>query len=228
MQRANGLPSCISFTGRFTALHSEFGDPSTSSLPQNARSHTREKFQSILAALFESQKGNKSDSKFHGKMSEATKKSLAERLAARLGEVLDARRQTDSPSEDEGSTQTLSEVADDAEPGVRPSKLTKSRRARPVEQMGEVPHNAVISAAHAESALGRNLATDRDDDVRELVDDDQRAEEEQLVGRVVHPQSADIGYSVLRWSPDPTDVNHSPDWINSQDIIGFLTCLFVA
>ena len=218
MHRATGLPSCISFTGHFTALHLEFGDPKASSLPQNARSHTRNKFQSILAALFESQKGTKSDPKFHGKMSDATKKSLAERLAARLGEVLEAGRYTDGPSEEEGSTQTSSEVADDAEHGVRPFKRTKSRRARPVEQMGEVPHDAVISAAQAESALGHNLATEWDEDVWELVDDDQRAEEEQLVGRVVHPDSADIDYSLLCWSPDPTDVNHSPDWINSQDM----------
>ena len=70
----------------------------------------------------------------------------------------------------------------------------------------------------AESALGHNLATEWDEDVWELVDDDQRAEEEQLVGRVVHPESADIDYSLLCWSPDPTDVNHSPDWINSQDM----------
>jgi len=97
MHRATGLPSCISFRGHFTALQSKFGDPSTNYLPQNARSHTRIKFQSILAALFENQKGNKSDPKFHGEMSEATKKSLAERLAARLGEVLDAGRHTDGP-----------------------------------------------------------------------------------------------------------------------------------
>lgn len=114
--------------------------------------------------------------------------------------------------------QTLSEVADDAEHGVRPSKLTNSRRARPVEQMGEVPHNAVVSAAQAESALGRNLATEWDDGVWELVDDNQSAEEGQLVGRMVRPQSADIDYSLLCGLPDPTDFNHSPDLINSQDM----------
>ena len=80
--------------------------------------------------------------------------------------------------------------------------------------MGEVAHDAVVSAAQAESALGRNLATELDDDLWEPVDDDQRAEEEQSVGRGVHPQSADMDYSLLCWSPDPTDVKHSPDWIN--------------
>ena len=122
MHCATVLPSCISFTGHFTALHLEFGDPRASSLPQNARSHTRIKFQSIPAALFENQKGNKSDSQFHGRTFEATKKSLAERLAARLGEVLEAGRYIDGPSEEEGSTQTSSEIADDAEHGVRPFK----------------------------------------------------------------------------------------------------------
>ena len=77
--------------------------------------------------------------------------------------------------------------------------------------MGEVPHDAVISAAQAESALGRNLATEWDEDVLELVDDDQRAEEEQLVGRVMHPQSDAVDYYLLCWSPDPTDANHAPD-----------------
>ena len=117
---------------------------------------------------------------------------------------------------EEGSRQTSSEVADDAEHGVRPFKRTKSRRARPVEQMGEFPHDARTSAAQDESALGRNLATERGENAWELLDNDRQAEEEQLVGRVVHPESADIDYSLLCWSPDPTDVNHSPDWINPQ------------
>ena len=103
MHRATGLSSCNSFTRHFTALHLEFGDPKVSSFPQHAGSHTKKKFQSILAALFESQKGTKSDSKFHGKMSQASKKSLAERLASRLGEVLEAGRHTEGPSEEESN-----------------------------------------------------------------------------------------------------------------------------
>ena len=181
MHPPTGLPSCISFKRHFTALHLEFSHSSTSSLPQNARSHTKKKFQSILATLFENQKGNTSDSNSHGKMSEAPKEVACRTTSGPIRRSAGRRSANQWPfrgRERGGSTETLSEVACDAEHGVRPSKLTKSRRARPVEPVGEVPHKAVISAAQPESLLGRNLATEWDDDVWELLGDDQQSEEE--------------------------------------------------
>ena len=111
IHRATGLSSCNSFTGHFTALHLEFGDATARHFPQHAGSHTKKKFQSILAALFGRQKGSKPDPEFHGKMSQASKKSLAERLASRLSELLEAGRYTESPPDEESSGQTSSEVA---------------------------------------------------------------------------------------------------------------------
>ena len=109
-----------SFPGHFTALHKEFGDPDAGFLPQNRQSHTKKRFQAVLGALFECQKGAKSDGKFHGKMSGATKKSLAERLAARLGEVVEEGRCAPALSEgdEEDSSQSPCGVADDAEHGA--------------------------------------------------------------------------------------------------------------
>ena len=52
----------------------------------------------------------------------------------------------------------------------------------------------------------------------EFVDEDQRAEEEQLVGRVLHPQGHGVDYSFLAWSPDPNDINHAPDLICPKDM----------
>ena len=201
----------------FTALHDEFTDLGSGFMPQNKKTHTKKKFQAVLQSLFGSQKGSKPDAKFHGKMSGATRQSLAERLSARLTEVMDEGRQVQASSRSEASTDSecAHVVADDAEFGNR---LGKSRRARPVEQLGEVPHDAVISAAQAESALGRNLATEWDEDELEQVDDDQRAEEERLMGRLMHPQSDNVDYNLLCWSPDPTDINHAPDLVNAEDM----------
>ena len=155
---------------------------------------------------------------FHGKMAAATRKSLAERLAARLTEVTEEGRcvEASDDSNEDSSSQSERGIGDDAEGGLRDAQRLRSRRARPVEQMGEVPHDAVISAAQAESALGRNLANEWDDDELELQDADQRAEEEELIGRLVHPQSDSVDYNLLCWSPEPTDRNHAPDLIDAE------------
>ena len=65
--------------------------------------------------------------------------------------------------------------------------------------IGEVPHDAIVSAEQAESALGINQATEFDEDVLELIDIDQRYEEEALVGRLVNPNGVD--YACLAYSP---------------------------
>ena len=50
----------------------------------------------------------------------------------------------------------------------------------------------------------------------EQIDLDQRAEEEELAGRVMHPSCAN--YSCLSWCPDPADIDHSPDVLSAKDV----------
>ena len=174
------------------------------------RSHTVSRLKNVLTALFERQKSAKADKNFHGKMTNASKGELAKRLSDRLTDVLEAGRGTGELSEEELSDHSQVGLGDDEEQGCRPRPAARRKRVRPAEEIGEVPHDAVISAAQAESALGRNLATDWDEEGMDIIDDDQRAEEEQLVGRLLHPQVNSVDYSLLAWSPDPDDVNHTP------------------
>ena len=102
--------------------------------------------------------------------------------------MLEAGRGTSFSSEDDASLDSMSEAGDDADHSARLCQRKGSRRVRQTEQPGEVPHDAKVTAAQAESALGHCQATEWDEDVLDQVDMDQRAEEEQLVGRVVNPE----------------------------------------
>lgn len=181
-------------------------------------SHTVVRLKGVLNALFQKQKGMKASPDFLGKMSGASKGELSQRLADRLADVLEAARGSGHDSEAEDPSDAQSELGEDAEHGCSVHRKPLRKRARPAEQLGEVPHDSIISAAQAESALGRNLATDWDEDVFEVIDEDQRAEEEQLVGRLLHPQGHGVDYEFLAWSPDPNDVNHAPDLISPKDV----------
>ena len=187
-------------------------------MPQNKRSHTKDKLRDILSALFERQKGARADPKFHGKLSSASKMTLAQRLADRLQEVIDEGCQAEgsSDNDDEFGSDSATSLGDDDDGGPRGGQQFRAKRSRPVEQIGEVPHDAAISAAQAESALGRNLATEWDDDDLEHVDADQRAEEERLIGRVIHPQTAEVDYNLLCWSPVPDDLDHAAGLIDAD------------
>ncbi len=119
------------------------------------------------------------------------------------------------PNSDEDCSGDSSELGDE-DIACRGSRVRKRPGGVwPIEQAGEVPHDAVITAEQAESALGRNQATEWDEDLLEQIDLDQRAEEEELPGRVVHPISAD--YSLLSWCPEPGDPNHSPDVVSTRE-----------
>ena len=67
-------------------------------------------------------------------------------------------------------------------------------------QIGEIPHDARVTPEQAESALGHNQATEFDEDVLEMMDLDQREEEEALTGRQVNPGGVDYSFSC--WTPD--------------------------
>ena len=64
--------------------------------------------------------------------------------------------------------------------------------ARPI---AEVPADAVVDAAQAESALGHFAAAEFDEEWADVVDKDLRAKEEALFGRYVNPKGTD--YSCL-------------------------------
>ena len=148
----------------------------------------------------------------------ATKGELSQRLADRMADVLEAGRGSGHESEAGETSDAQSELGEDAEEGCHVHREPRRKRIRPTEQLGEIPHNALVSAAQAESALGRSLCTEWDEDVMEVIDDDQRAEEEQLIGRALHPQGHGVDYSFLAWSPDPNDINHASDLISAKDL----------
>ena len=176
------VPSRPSWLCCFAALDLEFGDSKAGFLPQNLHSHNRKTLCAVLEALFSQHRGdpNFSAKPTKGSKTQPRKGELAERLAARLGEVVEAGRVVQN-SEDEDHCDHSSEMGgeDDACCGHRERK--RKGAARPIEQLGEVPHNAVITPEQAESAIGRNQATEWDEDMLEQIDLDQRAEEEDLV-----------------------------------------------
>ena len=76
------------------------------------------------------------------------------------------------------------------------------------QAIGEVPFDALVNPEQAESALGHTMSTEFDDDLLEMIDLDQRAEEEALLDRQVNPRHVD--YLFLCWSPqDPQDISPS-------------------
>ena len=211
------VPARPSWLHYFTGLHAQFGDSKAGFLPQNAQSHQKKVLKGVLEALFSRHIG-KPDPNFTAKLKSAPKPELAQRLAARLGEVMEAGRDVEvsQSNSDEDCSGDSSELGDE-DLVCRGSRARKRPGGvRPIEQAGEVPHDAVITAEQAESALGRNQATEWDEDLLEQIDLDQRAEEEELAGRVVHPISA--GYSFLSWCPDPEDPDHSPDVVSAKDV----------
>ena len=94
-----------------------------------------------MKALFEKQKGMKPSRDFHGKMSNASKGELAQRLADRLADVLEAGRGSGHDSEAEDPSDVQSELGEDAEQGCQVRREPLRKRVRPAEQLGEMPHN---------------------------------------------------------------------------------------
>ena len=79
-----------------------------------------------------------------------------------------------------------------------------------------MPFDAIVTAEQAESALGHNQATEFDDDLLELMDLDQRAEEEELIGKQVNPVGID--YSCICWSPDVDATAAASDSVSARDV----------
>jgi hypothetical protein len=185
-------PSLINY---FNTLRLQFGDSKVGFLPQAAQSHTKARIQSVLRCL------RRSGLKLGGKFTDP-KPVLADRLAHWLGQVIEAGRGISHEAEF-GSD---SDLENDMKP--RPPRLMKPF----VTQPGDVPHDAVVTAEQAESALGHCQATELDDEIFEMIDQDQREEEEALQGHHVNP--AAISYDCLCWSPEDT----SPDSVSAPAV----------
>jgi len=168
-------PSLINY---FNTLRLQFGDSKVGFLPQAAQSHTKARIQSVLRCL------GRSGLKLGGKFTDP-KPVLADRLAYWLGQVFEAGRGVSHEAEF-GSDSDL-----EKEMTTKPPRLMKPF----VTQPGDVPHDAVVTAEQAESALGHTQATELDEEIFEMIDQDQREEEEALQGHHVNP--AGISYDCL-------------------------------
>ena len=73
------------------------------------------------------------------------------------------------------------EVLDDFAIEGRPQER-KPVLVEHTQQVGEVPQHAAVTAEQAESALGRSVATELDEDLVDAVDADTKEEEEALAG----------------------------------------------
>ena len=104
----------------------------------------------VLQALFFRHKG-KPDPNFTAKLTSAPKGELAQRLAARLGEVMEAGRDVEvTQSNSDGDCSGDCSELGDEDLMCRGSRARKRPGGvRPIEQAGEVPHDAVITAEQA-------------------------------------------------------------------------------
>ena len=128
------------------------------------------------------------------------KSVLMERLAYWLDQVIQAGRTVGKSSGTDGEHNSDDEIQKDRS-HKEPVLLNPDST-----QIGEIPHDAQVTAEQAESTLGHNQATELDEDIFELIDQDQREEEEALQGRYVNPEyladTTRIDYDCLCWSPE--------------------------
>ena len=159
----HAAPEWPSMLEYFKTLHHQLGDPTTASFAQNAKSHTKAHLKDVLQIL--ARTGVKL-----GGLS-GTKQVLAERLARVLSWVTKAGRQT--PSEPHGASAASDAESDSSREDTMEEQMFK-RRGQPLipraHAYGEVPDNANIDPTQAESALGRNQATEEDADAGESPD----------------------------------------------------------
>ena len=183
------VPPSPSMRNYLSCLHAQYGDADTGFLPQSFSTHAIAKLKEILRILA------RGGAKLGGTMRDR-KHVLAQRLAHWLNRAIDAGRAAP------GSASEAEEGAAEADFDERP----RPRRASLVEHAagtGEIPDTGVVTAEQAESALGRTLATELDQDMFDTIDADTKEEEEALAGRQVNP--AEVDYSCICWQPGAPD-----------------------
>ena len=121
---------------------------------------------------------------------------LAQRLALWLNRVIDAGRAAPGSASD--SEEGAGEIDFDERPRTRKAALVEYAAA-----VGEIPDNGVVTAEQAESALGRTMATELDQDMLDALDPDTKEEEDALAGRQVNPPG--VAYSCICWQPSAPD-----------------------
>ena len=201
----HSAPGNPSFANYLATLHAQYGDADNGFLPQCFESHTKSRIQEILRCL------SRTGAKLGGKLADS-KAVLAQRLAHWLNQVIEAGRS--KPAASDGGEKEEGEAASadgDADLPVVPTKRGPEIAPHTCG-VGEVPQGAVVTAEQAESALGRNLATELEADALEAIDQDQREEEEALAGRQLNP--ANVDYACLCWSPD--SVGDGPEFVSPE------------
>ena len=193
------IPVRPSLLGYFSTIRSQFGDTQVGFLPQSRHSHSKARIQGVLKIL------GRTGVKLGGKMSDA-KNVMADRLAHWLNKVVAAGQERDATDNADSGAETCDSEKEEEQMGGGASK--RQVLVPRTQAIGEVPFDALVNPEQAESALGHTMSTEFDDDLLEMIDLDQRAEEEALLDRQVNPRHVD--YSFLCWSPqDPQDISPS-------------------
>ena len=190
------VPVRPSLLGYFNIIRSQYGDTQIGFLPQSRHSHSKNRIQGVLKIL------GRTGVKLGGKTSDA-KNVMADRLAHWLNKVVAAGQEKDASENADSGAETCDSEKDEEQLGGGASK--QLMLVPRTQNIGEVPFDARVNPEQAESALGHTMSTEFDDDLLEMIDLDQRAEEEALLDRQVNPRHVD--YSFLSWSPhDPQDI----------------------
>ena len=121
---------------------------------------------------------------------------MAQRLAHWLNRAIDAGRAAPGSASD--GEEGAGEIDFDERPRTRKAALVEHAAA-----VGEIPDDGVVTAEQAESALGRTMATEIDQDMLDALDPDTKEEEDALAGRHVNPPG--VAYSSICWQPDAPD-----------------------
>ena len=181
--------ACWAVPTEVAGLTASFGNADTGSLPQSFHSHTKAKLQYILRILA------RGGAKLGGRLTD-NKEKLAQRLAHWLNRAIDAGRAAPGSASD--GEEGAGEMDFDERPRTRKAALVEHAAA-----VGEIPDDGVVTAEQAESALGRTMATELDQDMLDALDPDTKEEEDALAGRHVNPSRA--VYSCICWQPSAPD-----------------------
>ena len=221
---APARPSMVEY---FNLLVQNLADPSQASYVQNKNTHTCRSLRNILRIL------SRTGAKLGGL--KGAKDVLAQRLADRLKFILEIGRASTKGSTNSGADGDDASTSDTSGEDGEESKMFKKQGQALIPRghaYGEIPDNANVDPAQAESALGRNQANEDDDEAGDSPDKDQLAEEEALRELPLNPPG--VAYKTLivpshsimadakslGWLPTrlPIDVASSLPAITSDDV----------
>ena len=201
------VPKEPSMRNYFRSLLLQFGDKNVGFMPQYMSTNNKTTIKNIIGALTRTQpvKGGKT----------GNKEVVTDRLATILNGVLQAGRETKRVDHDgEQADGADSDTSDDVAP---PNTMIPRLLLPHAQPPGELPADALVTPLQAESALGVNQATDHDDEMLEVVDQDQRMEEEALMGRVVNPAGVDYSCLAVQAGTQTAELVKLPEKFTSQN-----------